>query len=215
MSIHKGVSSPLRAFVGVSVPASVRRELAARVAGLRRASEGSSDQRGWVRTANYHVTLRFLGNVARDDVAEIERRLEAALAEHPPFLVETGEMFWLRAHRNRSVLALSLLPEGSLQELASRVATAFSANRGDDRPFVPHLTLARLPRAVRRTLRMGALSSDSMSCSWEVREVTLFESRQTAKGVSYETLASIPLSVPNLTPRIVHQGEPYGPQRFQ
>ncbi|NNL84325.1 MAG: hypothetical protein HKP27_01670, partial [Myxococcales bacterium] len=128
----------MRAFFAAAVPDSARREIAAQVEGIRSAARGRVGTHGWVPAANYHVTLRFLGSVARENLAALNDAAERALAERSAFVVETGAPLWLRAHRGRQVLALSVHPEGPLQQLANALA------EGPAQPSVEGRTRASL-----------------------------------------------------------------------
>jgi 2'-5' RNA ligase len=85
----------------------------------------------WAEPAGWHVTLAFYGEA---DVAERISFLGTALAGRPPVEVRLGP-----AGTFPGVLWLEALGDG-LAELA------YAAGAEADRPYRPHLTLARFPR---------------------------------------------------------------------
>ena len=117
-----------RLFVAAALPDDVRAELAARLprpveAGVR-----------WVPEHQWHVTLRFLGEADEDAAIEALGHLDgrAATAVLGPTVSRLG----------RDVVCL---PVVGLDDLAAAVSSA-TAEVGEPpgRPFVGHLTLARL-----------------------------------------------------------------------
>jgi 2'-5' RNA ligase len=59
----------LRAFFAWALPEAARAEIADQARALRTRPKGDAVR--WVRSEGYHVTLRFLGNVARPLVPEL------------------------------------------------------------------------------------------------------------------------------------------------
>jgi RNA 2',3'-cyclic 3'-phosphodiesterase len=88
------------------------------------------------------VTLAFLGDVGDDVVAELARRLNRAAARYPPLSLSLGDggrfghqVLWTRVHGDRDVLRRLA---GSVQAAARRCRLPV-----EQRPYRPHLTLAR------------------------------------------------------------------------
>ena len=135
----------------------------------------------WTASEAWHVTLRFLGGVAPDDVATVASALSALRS-----LVPVGAELGPATRRlGRSVL---VVPVAGLDGVAAVVdeSLAGAGVAPADRPFRGHLTVARargrapLPREV-----AGA----PLAGRWVVDEVTLVESHlQGARGSRYEVL---------------------------
>lgn len=96
----------------------------------------------WTRPQQWHLTLAFLGEVDDALVDELTRRLDRAAARHPPLSLFLGgggrfghRVLWTRVQGDRD----------NLRRLAGSAAAA--ARRSglpvEDRPYRPHLTLAR------------------------------------------------------------------------
>jgi RNA 2',3'-cyclic 3'-phosphodiesterase len=97
----------------------------------------------WTERAHWHITLRFLGEVA--DASPVVTALEAATLERCVARLGPGAEVL-----GRSVVSV---PVSGLDDLARGVATALHGLGGadDDRPFRGHVTLARTGRRARRS----------------------------------------------------------------
>ncbi|HEX2262681.1 MAG TPA: RNA 2',3'-cyclic phosphodiesterase, partial [Pseudonocardiaceae bacterium] len=128
----------MRLFVALTPPGEVVEELSANTVTLR---ELVPDLR-WTRPEQWHVTLAFLGEVGEHVVDELTRRLNRAAARHPPLLLSFGgggrfghQVLWTRVQGDRDGLC----------RLADSVRAAARRSRlpMEQRPYRPHLTLAR------------------------------------------------------------------------
>lgn len=134
-----------RLFVAVELPADVR----ARLAGLCGGVPGAK----WVPSENLHLTLRFIGEVAAPDVADVMAALsqvrgapmEITLAEVGHYgPAARARVLWVGVERNPALVQLHDRIESSLVRLGIEP---------EKRKFSPHITLARLKRAPARRLR--------------------------------------------------------------
>ena len=94
----------------------------------------------WVAPENQHFTLRFLGEIEEGRVAElISAGREAALKHHPFLLNISGAGFFPDDKRPR----VFWVGAGAGSEKLVALAEDLSPNP-EDRPFLPHLTVARI-----------------------------------------------------------------------
>jgi 2'-5' RNA ligase len=123
----------------------------------------------WTRSEQHHLTLRFLGAVS--DPGPLAEFVAASVRGREPFAASLGGGGAFPDPRRASVLWLGVR-EGS----AALGALAAAVGEPDDRPYVPHLTLARVNRS--RDLRevVAALHACGESEPWTVDEVVLFDS---------------------------------------
>ncbi len=128
----------VRAFVALAPPAEALAELEAAVAPLRAAHPGLR----WTPPVQWHLTLAFLGEVDEGVLPPLGGRLSRAARRHPPpsLALAGGGRFgdrvlWTGVHGEVD----------RVRGLAASVAAAARRCRiaVDDRPFRPHLTLAR------------------------------------------------------------------------
>ena len=130
----------------------------------------------WTTRDQWHVTLRFLGNV--DEPEPVTSAVRAAVRGFGPRTATIGP----RATRlGRDVVAL---PVHGLDDLAAAViiATADVGQPPGERPFRGHLSLARTKG---QPLDTGVLA---MSGEWTVDAVEVIRSPLEAGGARYDTL---------------------------
>ncbi len=135
----------------------------------------------WTRREQWHVTLRFLGEVA--DKGEVAARLRGLASPAVRAVVgPVSECFGP---------AVLCMPVSGLDAVAAEViaATADIGQPPDARPFRGHLTLARARRGNVR--RIAPLAMDG---TWNVEGVTVVESQPGPGGSKYEILATVPLA---------------------
>ena len=170
-----------RLFVAVWPPDDV----AAAVAALRRPSV---DGVRWTAPSQWHVTMRFLGEVPDDRVGAVGAALAApALPAATAVLGPAVGRFGDRVlHVPVSGLdGLAAAVRGAVDDFADRAAL-------DDRPFHGHLTFARADGR-RHRVRLAPLTGEEVTRSWPVTEVAVVRSHLGRGGARYETVAEVAL----------------------
>jgi len=185
----------MRLFVAIDIDESIRqrlddyaRAMKPRVPGVR-----------FVAAGNYHVTLKFLGEVAETRLPEIQSALAAI--QFPSFSLDVrGVGFFPNAHAPR-VFWVGI-ESTQLAGLAQLVQQAFEPMGFDaEQEFRAHLTLARngsgRPRPVRGEKSPEAFAQLSQLVTAEAppefgtmtaREFFLYESRLSPAGAVYTRL---------------------------
>jgi 2'-5' RNA ligase len=192
----------VRAFIALRLDAAVDEAIAGLVERLR-APENSIGQddtreRGirWVRQANFHLTLFFLGpSVPRERLAPVADALGAIAQQTAPFEIAVrGVSVFPNLARPR-VIWVGLHGD-ALVGLAARVAEA--AERcgfaPEQRAYSPHLTIGRVrlrrsPGRLRRALSEVADSSFGVS---RIERVILYRSEPGPQSSTYYELAAFP-----------------------
>ena len=143
-----------------------------------------------VRPDEWHVTLRFLGEVDEQLVPRLVGALATAAetVAGPVMAVLGPATAWLGGGR---VLEL---PVAGLEGLAGAVRTAtlpLVPDRGrSEAPYVGHLTLARSPRRGPDGAAPPSLAGIPCSSTFRVDAIHLVGSRRTPGGPRYPTLGS-------------------------
>jgi RNA 2',3'-cyclic 3'-phosphodiesterase len=149
----------------------------------------------WVAAEQIHLTLAFLGEVDEDTAG----RLIAGLARirAPEFeLCLTGTGCFPNRQRPR-VVWVGVKPEPGLTRLAATIRETVLACGipMEERPFSPHLTLARLKIPVSRELGVFLDQQQELNLEpFPVAEFILFQSRLTQQGAVHIPVRSFPLS---------------------
>jgi len=175
-----------RLFTGIEIPAEQREELAR----LRMPLPGGGR---WIEPENYHLTLRFAGDIEKAQAEELIERLAAISMD--AFEIRLAGVGAFGGNDPDSLWA-GVGPSSELEALAranERAARAVGL-APDGRSFKPHVTLARLkyasPDAVARILgRIGGYRS----APFFVARFVLFSSRPKVGGGPYAVEEAFPL----------------------
>ena len=192
-----------RLFVAVWPPA----ELLEKLAGLVRPDVPFLR---WTTRDQWHVTLRFLGSVAEDEVEPLVRSLDR-LAALPASAVARPVVAVAGPEPKRLGNGVWMLPVTGLEMLAAAVDGLLDARSGapdapdaadatnapdapdapdatgpvpPERPFTGHLTLAR----AKRPSALRGLPATAVKSTWNVDEVTLVSSTLHPHGARYEVI---------------------------
>jgi RNA 2',3'-cyclic 3'-phosphodiesterase len=187
----------LRCFIAVAVDAEIVRKLRAFQDTL--AQTLPLDSIRWTPPEQLHLTLKFLGNVVSPRIAELETAFRSAAEGTRPFTLAAQDFGAFSSLRHPRVLWVGLSGETEpLCGLQKRLDEATSpwAEKNENRPFHPHLTLGRvrenaMPHTRRIGERLQAVSNPDFG-SWLVTDVRLMRSRLSPKGSTYTTLVAVP-----------------------
>lgn len=167
------------------------REAIGRLSDAMRARPGGADLK-WVRPELIHLTVRFFGDLDRKQVAKASEAIRSLDGDFATPRASMGALGAFPSARNPQVIWLGIDdPEGEVVALAARVDMAIRRvgfGRAD-KPFVPHLTLARVGRDRRRpdlSLLTDGLTPPNGPL--RIRSVTLFKSDLRPQGPLYTPL---------------------------
>ena len=149
----------------------------------------------WVAPEQIHLTLAFLGEVDEETSKRLITRL-AKIKGAGFELCLTGTGCFPDRRRPR-VVWVGVKPEPGLLQLAEMVRETVLACGipQEERPFSPHLTLARLKIPASREL--GVFLDQHMSVDlphFAVKEFILFQSKLSRQGALHIPLRNFPLS---------------------
>lgn len=186
----------MRLFVAVDPTDAVRAALAEAQARLRDAAP-RADVR-WVDPTNLHLTLKFLGTVADERVAEVRDAVTSAVAGHAPIaLAARGLGVFPSLRRPRVVWAGLVAGVAPLRALAAAIDTALEplGHPREDRPFAAHVTLGRVrsPNGVARLSSALTAGATLDFGAWTASDVVLYCSHLRPTGSVYECVARIAL----------------------
>jgi RNA 2',3'-cyclic 3'-phosphodiesterase len=179
-----------RAFVAVVPPDAVLDTLDARVATLTREAPSLR----WLPRRHWHITLAFLGRV--EDADALSAGLAVAVRACSPFTLRLGTGGGFPVPRRASVLWVGVArgaPDVIGLATTVRNAAAGFAGHTEDRPYHPHLTVARAPRARSLTGLVDAIGTGPIGAPWTVTAVSVIESDTRPTGAVHAVEARIPL----------------------
>ena len=188
----------IRSFIAVELPEEVRSAL------HRLQAELTLPQYSFVKcvaSESIHVTLKFLGNISPQKVAEITRVMEQASQGVSPFQLQISDVGAFPNMRQPRVLWVGI--KGELDKL-----TAWQKRIDDGlvplgfvketRPFTPHLTLARVRENCspgdRRDLGELVMKTHvEVDYKVAVNSLSLMRSQLLPGGAVYSRLAEVKL----------------------
>ena len=194
----------MRIFVGIDLDPEIRTQIARFLEGV----SGFAPDARWVRPESLHVTLKFIGEEKPERVEAITeclRQVQGAALE----IRFSGHGFFPTAKTPR-VFWIGIQASPHLAELAGSIDIAVSelGIPREDRPFSPHLTLARAgggsgsprrrkgdgPSAIFAVLekRLAAMSELDFG-TMAAREFYLYQSQLSRGGSKYTKLQRFPL----------------------
>jgi len=185
----------IRAFIALPLSDGVQEALGRLQEDLR----GGGLSARWVKPANVHLTLRFIGDILHADVEPIASAMAAAAAGGCPLRLQARGMGVFPGIRKARVLWVGLDGETeALFSLEQRLETELAAvgMAPETRRFRAHLTVARFKdrpepgRIVDLLDRFSDFATEPFSAS----ELVLFRSRLTPEGAVYTRIKEILLA---------------------
>lgn len=184
----------MRLFIGIQAPEKQKRSIEKAIQELRLALPNAR----WVPRENWHVTLKFLGEVSDERVSEITEIGTKSASRTPQFDSHLTEIGSFPTKTRTRVLWVGLVdPDRVMAHLAARLEKKLgkAGFRQESRDLHPHLTLARLrvPERIADVIEEhGPYALDRSP--FLVKDVVLFRSHIGRGGARYEALGAWPLS---------------------
>jgi 2'-5' RNA ligase len=176
----------LRLFVGIEFPPELKLRLSLLCTGVAGAK--------WVDPGNFHLTLRFIGEITEDVAADVDealsrikaRRFELQLAGTGVFGGNRPRALWVGVERDPELMRL----HDKIEQALMRVGL-----EPEPRKFAPHVTLARLrdPELDKLGYFLGT-HAQFRAAPLPVERFSLIASFPTKAGSVYEDQADYPLT---------------------
>ena len=184
----------MRTFIALNLPSRERQRIHRAVRVLR---EGGLPVR-WVEADNLHITLKFLGEIRPERVAEVEASLAGVASATQPFTLmlegfgafptlRRPRVIWMGAQASPELRCLKQDLEWALAECGFEAET---------REFHPHLTLGRADPGDRAGVFRGLdelVAGLHLTCEGAVRTVDLMRSSLSQEGAQYSVLSAVKL----------------------
>ncbi|MNB74651.1 2'-5'-RNA ligase [compost metagenome] len=172
-------SSSERLFTAVRLSPEIR----SRTGELCRAMSAELPFAKWTHAEDYHITLQFLGDTPASDIPALIGSLKQASEKMEPFTLTLQEPGTFGPPGAPRVLWAGVGGEkDALRELYARITgkTAALGFTAENRPYSPHVTLARRYRGTEpfQSSKLEVWSNDEVfRMSWRVEEWVLFVTR--------------------------------------
>jgi RNA 2',3'-cyclic 3'-phosphodiesterase len=191
----------LRLFIAVTVPEDIKTEIEKTQAALRRTLPKECVR--WAKREQFHLTLKFLGNVDAQRVGPLTDAVRAACQGFAALELRAERVGFFPDLRSPRVVWAGVRDR---QEQLSFLQRAIEAATHDftaevsEQAFTGHITLGRIkglrrPEATALAEVASGLATRVFG-AWTAHEVELIRSQLSPTGAQYTTLAAIPLAGP-------------------
>ena len=184
-----------RVFCAIELEEAARQRILHHITRLRAAVPDA--RASWSGDSNLHLTLKFVGEIHQGSVPQFSNAISRAVAGFAPFTIQLEQSGVFPRHGPPRVLWIGITDvEGKLSELHRRVEDE-SAAEGfpkEDRPFAPHLTIARLRHPQHaRTLAAAHKQLNFEPVAVAVSELLVIRSELSSAGSRYTVVSRHPL----------------------
>ena len=179
----------MRAFIAIDFDSQIKKQLD----DLQRRLRDGPLRLRWTDPAQIHLTVKFLGEVAAEQVAPIQAALDDVARGTAPFEVQVGKVGTFPPGGRPRVVWVGVTPVGDgLMRCRDAVEAAVSplGFPTEGRAFEPHLTLARCPdpRAGREVFATIEPEREVAVGVQVVTGLVLYESVLTPHGPRYRAI---------------------------
>lgn len=179
----------VRAFIAIDISDSIREKI---IRLQRRLSEAGI-RISWVKPDNIHLTLAFLGNIPAQNSVVVSDLMDVVSVLHRVFTCEIKGLGYFGREKAPRIVWAGFT--GDLTALASVQADLFKrlVSEGislDSKPFVPHLTIARIKpqhRVSNLVSLMKPYKEDSFG-RFDVHNLVLYRSELSPEGPFYSEM---------------------------
>ena len=184
----------VRSFIAIEIPEEIKKAISSIQNELKK-SLGKVSNISWARPETTHLTLKFLGDVPEEKIRSTEEALRLSARGIKAFNIsvtglggfpnlEVPRVLWAGTFESAELKNLHAAIEGSLY------AIGFEK---DEKPFTPHLTLARIKspfEGKKLSKAIKELGTD-IKADFIADSVILFKSELDSKGAAHTPIAKI------------------------
>ena len=172
----------------------------------------------WIPVEHWHLTWAFLGDTPTEKISVIAESLNRILRQQPSMLTHWEHLSWWPSPKRAQILVGQLAPTPALlttaqaiREISSQLFPPTSEKNKKSRSFKPHITLARIKTSHSRNMPSSSHRSEPKPAaqtqqkapflppipltfpSWQIENITLFQSQLCATGATHSALYTVPL----------------------
>jgi 2'-5' RNA ligase len=179
----------MRCFIAIEIPSEIKSAMVELQNDLRSAGADVA----WTNPDNIHLTLKFLGEIDKKLISEVEQVCHATIADLSPFTLSINGTGVFPNPRHPRVLWVGLGGEiERLEQLQERLDQRLVAIGFDDeeKDYQPHLTVGRI-RSNKNLRELLARSDgfDLPALSFAVQAIVLMKSDLLPEGACYTELS--------------------------
>lgn len=184
----------IRSFIAIGI----NETLKSRFGELQNALSNDGIDSKWVGFEGFHLTLKFLGEVEKKILADIEVMLRKLYQEQIPLTLHFKDVGSFQMRGSSGVIWVGIEEDRSLKELHEKTEDAMHVLgfRKEKRRFTPHLTLGR-SRNIRNISQFKKIIEKYRGTDFgflKVDSIVLMKSELRPDGARYSKIAEFPLS---------------------
>lgn len=142
----------------------------------------------WISKKNLHLTLKFFGDVKKEDIPKI---IEKIKIKHSNIKVHLTNIGFFPNEKDPRVIWIGLEPETEIIDLQQKLDSEFINLFPSDQKFQAHITLGRIKSLRRREDFFKSIQSIKITpIEFEIKSFQLMKSELTKNGPIYETIDS-------------------------
>lgn len=179
----------MRVFVAIEIPENIK-EVFAQLTALKSHLQGVNI----VQKENFHITLKFLGEVKESLITEINQALKEVANEFASFSLKITYPGVFPDIKNLRIIWIGTENTDTLKRLAKRIDEQMYllGFQREEREFKSHITLARVKNTKNGNYFFEKIvrkfSEESPHLQFQVKDFVLMKSTLTPKGSIYSVL---------------------------
>ncbi len=180
-------SATIRCFIAIVLEEHTKRQLGR----VQTAIRSTGIHAGWPSAQNFHLTLKFLGNIPKQALPCIKKMLSEAIADKARFNITFNRLGVFPNVRHPKVIWIG--PDKTSPELETLQRDIDSKLTqchpfAEEKRFSPHITLSRVRHYAKPGALKKALNVDTGVIKIPVNQVHLIESRLYSSGAVHSSL---------------------------
>jgi len=177
-----------RAFLALEIPPRIKDDIKQNLRYFRRQLVGYDFN--WVPVENLHITLKFLGDITREQSQRIFETLGPLLVGYESFELKLSRLLYLPKKKVPKVIALAANPQELIIEISHQIERNIVEFGVAQQPetIKPHLTLARIKKDHPKHLSR----IKSKPIYFHASQIVLYKSIISPEGARYESVWRIP-----------------------
>jgi len=132
----------LRCFIAIDIPEPIKREIGKLIDVLKKYDADVK----WVSAANFHLTLKFLGNTPESSIPGIKMALSSIVSSYQPFCIKIIGTGMFPTRKNPRVCWVGIEGSDILKKVKEDIENSMLqfGFKKEDKDFNPHMTIGRV-----------------------------------------------------------------------
>ena len=180
----------MRLFIAIDIPEDLKEKLSRVVTRLKKFNLDAK----WVNSANIHMTLKFLGEVAEEQLDKIKNIISVTAGNFGRLELSTGKFGFFPNETSPRVFFISTDKEEILKNISFQLEDQLeSLGFPKEGRFKSHLTIARFRTKRNIDCLKNEMKGMTIEAKFAVTEIILFKSTLKPTGPVYEKIFYAPL----------------------